>query len=205
MTGLISFMSTMKLLPAFFLTSALVTVLTSCPAPTSTPEPAPATTAELSITVTGVLNAPVKVTNSAGEVKFNDTVTGSKTLSTLPKDKYTVTGGAVANFVAPALVTADLSAGNGSATLTYTAQAGQALALDKIQGTLSDPLAKGADLTLFNNYTRDAQNYPTVLGTVTVGPDGSFALPLVNTPPPQEFFSFSNPVVRKVSSGLDAE
>lgn len=181
MIALIDFMSTMKILPTFLLTSALVTVLTSCPAPTSTPEPVPATTADLSITVTGVPNAPVKVINSAGEVKFNDTVTGSKTLSALPKDKYTVTGAGVANFVAPAPVTADLSAGNGSATLNYTAQAGQALALDKIQGTLSDPLAKGNRLGVFLSNS--------ILASGVIGNDGSVIVPLA-APPASELSSF---------------
>ncbi|WP_310583234.1 hypothetical protein [Deinococcus sp.] len=103
----------------------------------------------LGITVMGATGASVRVLNAAGEIKFNDTVTGSKTLSALPKGKYTVTGGAVANFTAPAAQTADLSAGNGTVTLGYTSAAGQALALDKIQGTLSDPLAPGNTLNVF--------------------------------------------------------
>ncbi|WP_407571296.1 hypothetical protein [Deinococcus altitudinis] len=181
----------MKKHSIFFLSSMLPLVLAACGG-SSSPVVTGPTTFDLGITVSGVSAAPVKVLNSAGEVKFADTVTGSKTLSALPKDKYTVVGGAVANFTAPAPVLADLGSGNGSATLVYASAAGQVLSLDKIQGVLIDPLARGADLTLFNNYTKDAQNYLTVLETVTVGLDGRFAIPLVKTPPAQEFFSFSS-------------
>ena len=122
----------------FFLSVATSVFLAACtsPTPPGPPVVVEQTTYDLGITVTGVASAPVTVLNAAGEIKFDATVTGSKTLSALPKGKYTVTGGAVANFAAPAAQTADLSAGNGAVTLAYTAAAGSALALDRIQGTL---------------------------------------------------------------------
>ena len=113
----------MKILQTFFLAAATTVFLAACNSPTPPVVIEPHVVVEqtafnLGITVSGAAGAPVRVLNAAGEIKFNDTVTGSKTLSALPKGKYTVTGGAVANFTAPAVQTADLSAGNGSVTLT---------------------------------------------------------------------------------------
>lgn len=173
-------MSLMKILQTFFLSAATTVFLASCNGPTppvviEPPVVVEQTTFNLGITVMGATGAPVRVLNAAGEIKFNDTITGSKTLSALPKGKYTVTGGAVANFTAPAAQTADLSAGNDSVTLTYTAAAGQALALDKIQGTLSDPLAPGNTLNVFFGNS--------VLASSKVGADGSVSLSLTAPPP----------------------
>lgn len=172
-------MSLMKILQTFFLSAAITVFLVACNGPVSPvviepPVVVEQTAFNLGITVSGAAGAPVRVLNAAGEIKFNDTVTGSKTLSALPKGKYTVTGGAVANFTAPAAQTADLSAGNGSVTLTYTAAAGQALALDKIQGTLSDPLAPGNTLNVFFGNS--------VLASSKVSADGSVSLSLTAPP-----------------------
>jgi len=172
----------MKIFPLSLTSAALAAALTACGG--STPPPAVVNTSDLNITVTGVNSAPVKVTNAAGDVKFNDTVTGSKTITALPKDKYTVTGAAIANFVAPAPVTADLSSGNGSATLTYTPLTGQVLALDKVQGTFGDPLAKGGVLGVFLSQS--------ILTSANVSADGSVTLPLT-TPPASELYSFLPP------------
>ena len=182
-------MSLMKILQTFFLSAAITVFLVACNGPVSPvviepPVVVEQTAFNLGITVMGATGASVRVLNAAGEIKFNDTVTGSKTLSALPKGKYTVTGGAVANFTAPAAQTADLSAGNDSVTLTYTAAAGQALALDKIQGTLSDPLARGNKIGVFLANS--------VLTSVLVGSDGSVSLPLT-TPPASELFPFLPP------------
>lgn len=173
-------MSLMKILQTFFLSAATTVLLAACnsPVPPVVIEPpvvVEQTAFNLGITVSGAAGASVRVLNAAGEIKFNDTVTGSKTLSALPKGKYTVTGGAVANFTAPAVQTADLSAGNGSVTLTYMATAGQALALDKIQGVLSDPLAPGNTLNVFFGNS--------VLASSKVGADGSVSLSLAAPPP----------------------
>ena len=104
-------MSHIKTPQMFFLSLATGVLLAACnpSAPPGPPVVAEQPTYDLGITVTGVAGAPVKVLNAAGEIKFDATVTGSKTLSALPKGKYTVTGGAVANFAAPATQTADLS------------------------------------------------------------------------------------------------
>jgi trimeric autotransporter adhesin len=140
------------------------------------------TTADLTVAVTGVPAAPVKITDAAGAVKFDGPVTGSKTLSALPRGKYTVTGGAVADFAPPATQTADLSAGNGAATLNYLALAGQAVVLDKIQGTLSDPLAKGNRMGVLLSDR-------SVLSMATVSMDGTISLPLL-VPPTSELSPF---------------
>ena len=99
------------------LTSALLALtitLTAC----TDPVPAP-TTADLTLQLQNVASARVRVTTAAGEVKFDDTVTGSKTLSALPSGKYTVTGNNTATAAAPGAQTADLSAGDATTTLDY--------------------------------------------------------------------------------------
>ena len=175
----------MKIFQMFFLSLATGVLLAACnpsPPPVVPPVVTEPTAFDLGITVTGAPNAPVKVLNAAGEIKFDDTVTGSKTLSALPKGKYTVTGGAVANFTAPAVQTADLSAGNGSVTLGYVAAAGQAL--DKIQGTLSDPQAPGNTLKVFFGNS--------VVASSKVGADGNVSLSLP-APPPASLTPFLPP------------
>ena len=165
----------MKILQIFFLSAVTTVFLAACNPPTP-PVVVEPTTFDLGINVTGVPGAPVKVLNAAGEIKFDATVTGSKTLSALPKGKYIVTGGAVANFAAPAAQTADLGGGNGTVTLGYTAAAGQALALDKIQGTLSDPQAPGNTLNVFLG------DINSVLASSKVGADGSVSVSLTAPP-----------------------
>ncbi len=178
-------MSTMKPLYTFFLTSTLAVALAAC-GDTSPPGggtgnggTAGSTTVDLNIVVAGVPAAPVKVVNEGGETKLNETVIGNKTLTGLPKGKYTVSGGAVTNFVSPVSSVADLSGGNGTVTLNYTAAVGQALELNKIKGTINDAVAKGNKLGVLLQ--------DDVLASATIGVDGNVSLALI-TPPANEMF-----------------
>ena len=166
----------MKKLYYSALMAGLTAVLTACPQnPPPIVEPLPSATANLSVAVQGVPSAPVTVKNSAGAVAFSETVTGSKTFSSLPRDKYTVSGAAVNGYSTPVDVTADLTAGDGSATLSYTAQPGTALTAGSIQGTLSDPLVKG---NLISAYILSSSGSLTNLAKTAIGADGSVNLAL---------------------------
>jgi len=174
-------MSKMKTTPIFLLSTTLVLLLAACGSPSTSITPPETTTpvtstdpavvtASLTVTVTGVASAPVTVTNAASEVKFSGTVAGSKSLPGLALGIYTVTAGAVSDYAAPASTSADLSKGNGSATLNYTSLPGQGLSSSQITGTLPG-WTFGAANVYFERGTQ-----PTVKGEVDAS--GAVRLPI---------------------------
>jgi hypothetical protein len=113
-------MNTMKPLPIVSLCTVLALSMVACSDPAPPPVVVP-TTADLILSVAGPEVAPVKLLNARGAVSYDGVVTGSRVFSDLPRGKYTLSGGAVKNFAVPATQTIDLSAGDASATLSYTA------------------------------------------------------------------------------------
>jgi trimeric autotransporter adhesin len=141
-------------------------------------------TADLTVTLTGVPMAPVKVTDAGGTVTFDGSVTGSKTLNTLPRGKYTVTGGAVANFASPATQTADLSAGNGSATLNYLALAGNTVVSTTVSGVIPSWKLGKTNAALAHVYILNGTYYSyedVVSPPGTIAADGTLSISLPNT------------------------
>ncbi|TSA83714.1 hypothetical protein FNU79_11960 [Deinococcus detaillensis] len=103
----------------------------------------PVTSAVLTIDLEGVTKAPVTIKDSKGAVVagYNNVVVTDNEKITLPKDAYTIIAGDVANFTAPTgSVAANLTSGDATAKLTYTA-VGTPAALGSIK--ISSP-ANGA-------------------------------------------------------------
>ncbi|WP_424951444.1 hypothetical protein [Deinococcus sp.] len=122
------------------------------------------------MTVAGIASAPVKVVDSSGMVRFDGPVTGSKILPGLARDRYTVTAGAVADYGPPLTVTADLSGGDGNATLTYSRLPGNGLSNSQVSGLLSGWTLGAADVY----FERSTQ--PSVKGQVEAS--GAVRLPI---------------------------
>jgi streptogramin lyase len=188
----------MKRLPLTSALLALTVTITACTDPVPTPA-----TADLTLSLKNVASARVKVTNAAGEIKFDDSVIGSKTLSALPTGKYTVTGSNTATFAAPAPQTLELTA-NTTATLNYTALKGsltlKVVGVPSARVVVKDAAGKEvfaetvtgsktlADLT-YGDYTVtpekvDGQITPTAQ-TVTVGGNVSATLTYSTTALPK--------------------
>lgn len=142
----------------------LTGLLTACPGPGDT--------RNLTVNLTGVTTAPVKVTNSStGAVLWDGALDSGKTFSGITTGNVlTVQGGAINNYVTPAAQTVTLDADK-SVTLAYTPQAGTALNPGVLSGTLSGwPYPAGnLYIDLLANHLRTTQ--PVALpsaGTVNV-------------------------------------
>ncbi|WP_161882678.1 hypothetical protein [Deinococcus alpinitundrae] len=82
------------------------------------------TTAVLTIDLEGVSKAPVTIKDSKGAVVagYNNVLVADNDTVTLPRDIYTIIAGDVTGFTAPSgSVAANLTGGNATAKLTYTA------------------------------------------------------------------------------------
>ncbi|MDV6374808.1 hypothetical protein [Deinococcus arenicola] len=120
----------------------------------------------LTVNVTGVSSAPVKITNTASKATvFDGPITGKKTFSDLAAGSVlSVQGGAVANFVTPATQTVTLSSDQ-SVTLDYkaAAQASAAVSTTLISGRIV-----GTDLQIGSAFLVSADKQQPLFGKATV-------------------------------------
>lgn len=80
-------------------------------------------TAVLTIDLEGVSSAPITIKNANGAIVagYNNALVRDNETITLPRGTYTVSAGAVSGYTAGGSKTANLSTGNATVTLTYTA------------------------------------------------------------------------------------
>ncbi|MVN85601.1 hypothetical protein GO986_02355 [Deinococcus sp. HMF7620] len=148
----------------------LTVLLTACPQP-DPPQPPKTTPFALTVNLTGVSSAPVKVTNITTNIVLNEGALASgKTFSDLSASTVLkIEPGAVNGYTAPAAQTVTLDA-NKTVTLEYKAvQApGNAVKNDSIQGTVTGiPYAGKVVLADFNSF--DLKNVGTLSNSGTVG------------------------------------
>ncbi|UBV43675.1 hypothetical protein LAJ19_05525 [Deinococcus taeanensis] len=167
----------------------LTALLTACPqTPTPTPPTAPARLG-LTVNLTGVSSAPVKVTNTSTNTVLNDgPLSSGKTFGDLTAGTVLkVEPGNISDFTAPATQTITLDASK-TITLEYKALAGSAVQSNRIQGTLSGLPAGGTQAMIYDHYTGyDTNNVGTVLGNtlnlpLTKAPDVRALSPLLPSP-----------------------
>ena len=138
----------MKKLPLAGAMIALTTILTACPGP-NTPTPS---TYSLTVNLSGVASAPVKVTNTTTSTTlFDGTLSSGKTFSGIAAGTVLkVEGGAVNTFATPAAQTVTLDADK-TVTLEYKANTAGSTRLDtqRIVGTVPTSFKLG-DVEMFN-------------------------------------------------------
>ncbi len=172
----------MKKLPFSSSIFLLTATLVACGSPT----PSVLETADLALVLKNVPSAQLKVTNPLGEVVFNDTVVGTKTLTGLPRALYTVLGSSTPGATAPAAQSADLRAGNGTVTLEYTPVSLKASLTLTLNGPVSAPivLTDAAGKELFSGTVKNGQvltDLPREPLTLTAAPVEGYTAPAVQT------------------------
>lgn len=138
----------------------LTVLLTACPQP-ATPE----ATMSLSVVLSGVNNAPVRITNTtSGTVLFDGALESGKNFTGLAKGAVLkVDPGSVNGFTTPAAQTVTLDASK-TVTLDYKALAGTAVQQNRIQGAVSDLPAGSAISVLSQGSEVDTNNQSAVSG-----------------------------------------
>lgn len=126
----------------------------------------PSKTYGVTITVSGVESAPVVIADANGYALQTVTVKGSQKV-TLPSGTYTVSGGAVSGYTAPAPKTIVVGASDTGVTLTYTA------VVTPVSTDILLTPAQGADnkvLPIAQQIEGSRTEVPYVRGTIIIDP-----------------------------------
>jgi hypothetical protein len=162
-------------------------LLAACTDPVPTPV-VPALTYSLTVTVNGVVSAPVTVTNTTtNKVEFTGALGGSKIFAALPKDTVLKVEGATVNsFVSPAPQTIQLDEDK-TVILSYSPVPSAKIPTGDIrlsqgvgQYIFPDQDAAGQKLDLIGRRVENQVVKYTLLAQTTVAPDLSFTFPEVD-------------------------
>ena len=174
----------MKKLPLAGAMIALTTILTACPGP-NTPTPS---TYSLTVNLSGVASAPVKVTNTTTSTTlFDGTLSSGKTFSGIAAGTVLkVEGGAVNTFATPAAQTVTLDADK-TVTLEYkAAPQGSPVNQTAISGVINGSSLKISDVYLPTNSNG-------FWATSKVDAANAINLPLNAAPPSVDLYASYDP------------
>ncbi|GGR86592.1 putative Ig domain-containing protein [Deinococcus sedimenti] len=132
----------------------LTVLLTACPQP-----PAPDATVSLTVALTGVTSAPIKITNTTtGAALFDGNLDTGKVFTNLTAGTTVkIEPGAVNGFTTPPAQTVTLDASK-TVTAEYKALSGAAVQATRIQGAVADLPTGAAIGVLGNSYEVDTNN-----------------------------------------------